>query len=147
MFHFYVVDKSSCKRWMLNYFITINCLSQVRTSKRFMGITIGVMLEEIQGLYKQHHQPCFLYLSSEVIKVHLHSWAMICIIFICAYMLQYAINIWMQIFGSDPSCSIYLKNLIEVLFRQTTCLLPNIKVWVKWALNYVSFCRWTCWHI
>lgn len=34
-----------------------------------MGVTIGAMLEEIQGLYKQHHQPCFLYLSSEVIKV------------------------------------------------------------------------------
>lgn len=42
---------------------------KVRTSKRFMGVTIGAMLEEIQGLYKQHHQPCFLYLSSEVIKV------------------------------------------------------------------------------
>lgn len=34
-----------------------------------MGITIGAMLEEIQGLYNQHHQSCFLYLSSEVIKV------------------------------------------------------------------------------
>lgn len=34
-----------------------------------MGITIGAILEEIQGLYQQHHQPCFLYLSSEVIKV------------------------------------------------------------------------------
>jgi transportin-3 len=40
----------------------------VRTSGRFMGITIGDMLEEIQGLFQQHHQPCFLYLSSEVIK-------------------------------------------------------------------------------
>lgn len=75
------------------------CKYAVRTSKRFMGITIGVMLEEIQGLYIQHHQPCFLYLSSEVIKI----------------------------FGSDLSCSTYLKNLIEVLFKQTTCLLPNIK--------------------
>ncbi|THF95546.1 hypothetical protein TEA_016239 [Camellia sinensis var. sinensis] len=45
-----------------------NRLIVVRTSKRFMGITIGAMLEEIQGLYNQHHQPCFLYLSSEVIK-------------------------------------------------------------------------------
>lgn len=34
-----------------------------------MGVTVGVMLEEIQALYKQHQQPCFLYLSSEVIKV------------------------------------------------------------------------------
>ena len=34
-----------------------------------MGVTIGAMLEEIQSLYRQHHQPCFLYLSSEVIKV------------------------------------------------------------------------------
>lgn len=35
-----------------------------------MGLTIGAMLEEIQALYKQHHQSCFLYLSSEVIKVY-----------------------------------------------------------------------------
>ncbi|KAI4326671.1 hypothetical protein MLD38_031959 [Melastoma candidum] len=75
------------------------CKYAVRTSKRFMGITIGAMLEEIQALYQQHHQPCFLYLSSEVIKI----------------------------FGSDPSCSSYLKSLIETLFRQTTCLLTNIK--------------------
>ncbi|KAJ6339896.1 hypothetical protein OIU77_007775 [Salix suchowensis] len=33
-----------------------------------MGITIGAMLEEIQGLFQQHHQPCFLYLASEVIR-------------------------------------------------------------------------------
>ncbi|KAI5562520.1 hypothetical protein POPTR_015G068600v4 [Populus trichocarpa] len=44
------------------------CKYAVRTSGRFMGITIGDMLEEIQGLFQQHHQPCFLYLSSEVIK-------------------------------------------------------------------------------
>ncbi|XP_038687889.1 transportin MOS14-like isoform X2 [Tripterygium wilfordii] len=75
------------------------CKYAVRTSGRFMGITIGAMLEEIQGLYLQHHQPCFLYLSSEVIKI----------------------------FGSDPSCTDYLKNLIEALFRHTTCLLTNIK--------------------
>ncbi|KAK4752903.1 hypothetical protein SAY87_021701 [Trapa incisa] len=75
------------------------CKYAVRTSKRFMGITIGSMLEEIQVLYRLHHQPCFLYLSSEVIKI----------------------------FGSDPSCSVYLKNLIEVLFKQTVCLLTSIK--------------------
>ncbi|CAL5372505.1 unnamed protein product [Camellia sinensis] len=72
---------------------------RVRTSKRFMGITIGAMLEEIQGLYKQHHQPCFLYLSSEVIKI----------------------------FGSDPSCADYLKILIESLFSHTICLLTRIQ--------------------
>ncbi|KAG8388644.1 hypothetical protein BUALT_Bualt02G0146800 [Buddleja alternifolia] len=44
------------------------CKNAVRTSKTLMGVTVGVMLEEIQGLYKQHQQPCFLYLSSEVIK-------------------------------------------------------------------------------
>lgn len=43
-----------------------------------MGITIGAMLEEIQGLYKQHYQPCFLYLSSEVIKVSNTFWAWNC---------------------------------------------------------------------
>ncbi|KAL9375248.1 hypothetical protein Peur_032127 [Populus x canadensis] len=75
------------------------CKYAVRTSGRFMGITIGEMLEEIQGLFQQHHQPCFLYLSSEVIKI----------------------------FGSDPSCAYYLKILIETLFKCTTCLLTNIK--------------------
>ncbi|XP_057514793.1 transportin MOS14-like isoform X2 [Actinidia eriantha] len=75
------------------------CKNAVRTSKRFMGITIGAMLEEIQGLYKQHHQSCFLYLSSEVIKI----------------------------FGSDPSCADYLKNLIESLFSHTICLLKKIQ--------------------
>lgn len=75
------------------------CKYAVRTSGRFMGITIGAMLEEIQGLYKQHHQSCFLYLSSEVIKI----------------------------FGSDPSCANYLKNLIESLFIHTTLLLTNIQ--------------------
>ncbi|RZC80045.1 hypothetical protein C5167_042621 [Papaver somniferum] len=44
------------------------CKYAVKTSGKFMGITIGAILEEIQGLYQQHHQPCFLYLSSEVIK-------------------------------------------------------------------------------
>ncbi|KAG2675749.1 hypothetical protein I3843_12G021500 [Carya illinoinensis] len=75
------------------------CKYAVRTSGRFMGMTIGAMLEEIQGLYKQHHQPCFLYLSSEVIKI----------------------------FGSDLSSATYLKNLIESLFLHTTHLLTNIQ--------------------
>lgn len=75
------------------------CKNAVRTSKRFMGVTVGAILEEIQGLYKQHHQPCFLYLSSEVIKI----------------------------FGSDPTCANYLKILIESLFSQTTCLLTHIQ--------------------
>ncbi|KAF7135562.1 hypothetical protein RHSIM_Rhsim08G0163500 [Rhododendron simsii] len=75
------------------------CKNAVRTSKRFMGLTIGAMLEEIQALYKQHHQSCFLYLSSEVIKI----------------------------FGSDPSCAAYLKILIESLFSHTICLLKTIQ--------------------
>lgn len=75
------------------------CKYAVRTSGRFMGLTIGAMLEEIQSLYRQHHQPCFLYLSSEVIKI----------------------------FGSDPSCADYLRNLIEALFQHTTRLLTNIQ--------------------
>ncbi|KAK3031757.1 hypothetical protein RJ639_036637 [Escallonia herrerae] len=76
------------------------CKHAVRTSKRFMGITIGAILEEIEGLYKQHHQPCFLYLSSEVIKIY----------------------------GSDPSCANYLKILIESLFNHTAYLLTKIQV-------------------
>ncbi|KAL8141960.1 hypothetical protein V2J09_014992 [Rumex salicifolius] len=75
------------------------CKYAVRTSGRFMGITIGAILEEIQALYQHHQQPCFLYLSSEVIKI----------------------------FGSDPSCSEYLKSLIESLFSRTTCLLTRIQ--------------------
>ncbi|KAF4349554.1 hypothetical protein F8388_012242 [Cannabis sativa] len=75
------------------------CKYAVRTSGRLMGVTIGAMLEEIQGLYQQHHQPCFLYLSSEVIKI----------------------------FGSDPSCANYLKSLIEALFMHTTRILTNIQ--------------------
>ncbi|KAG5230070.1 transportin [Salix suchowensis] len=68
------------------------CKYVVRTSRRFMGITIGATLEEIQGLFQQHHQPFFLYLASEVIKV----------------------------FGSDPSCAYYLNNLIEALFKEAS---------------------------
>lgn len=75
------------------------CKNAVRTSKRLMGVTVGEILEEIQLLYIQHHQPCFLYLSSEVIKI----------------------------FGSDASCANYLKVLIETLFSQTTCLLTRIE--------------------
>ncbi|KAJ4972453.1 hypothetical protein NE237_005627 [Protea cynaroides] len=75
------------------------CKYALRTSGRFMGITIGAMLEEIQGLYQLHHQPCFLYLSSEVIKI----------------------------FGSDPSCASYLKSLVEALFSHTTHLLMKIQ--------------------
>ncbi|CAI0549560.1 unnamed protein product [Linum tenue] len=35
-------------------------------------------------------------------------------------------NFW-QIFGSDPSCALYLKSLIEALFTHTKCLLTNIE--------------------
>ncbi|KAK4370861.1 hypothetical protein RND71_010336 [Anisodus tanguticus] len=83
-----------------NYFLKLPIPENaVRTSKRLMGVTIGEMLEEIQGLYGQHHQPCFLYLSSEVIKI----------------------------FGSDPSCANYLKVLIGSLFSNTACLLTKIQ--------------------
>ncbi|KAF9624704.1 hypothetical protein IFM89_012997 [Coptis chinensis] len=75
------------------------CKYAVKTSGKFMGATIGAMLEEIQGLYQNHHQPCFLYLSSEVIKI----------------------------FGSDPSCANYLRSLIEALFSHTTHLLLKIQ--------------------
>lgn len=75
------------------------CKYAVRTSRRAMGVTIGAMLEEIQCLYQQHHQPCFLYLASEVIKI----------------------------FGSDSSCANYLKILIEALFSHTICLLTKIQ--------------------
>ncbi|KAK4427207.1 Transportin MOS14 [Sesamum alatum] len=75
------------------------CKNAVRTSKTLMGVTVGVILEEIQGLFKQHQQPCFLYLSSEVIKI----------------------------FGSDPTCTNYLKILIESLFNHTTFMLTKIQ--------------------
>ncbi|KAG9439130.1 hypothetical protein H6P81_019295 [Aristolochia fimbriata] len=75
------------------------CKYAVKTSGNLMGNTIGSMLEEIQGLYQLHHQPCFLYLSSEVIKK----------------------------FGSDPSCASYLGSLIEALFSHTTHILRTIQ--------------------
>lgn len=43
----------------------------------------------------------------------------------------YNIRVWFltfQIFGSDPSCADYLKNLIEALFQHTTRILTNIQV-------------------
>lgn len=75
------------------------CKYAVKTAGNLMGATIGAMLEEIQGLYQQHHQPCFLYLSSEVIKIY----------------------------GSEPSCASYLQNLMEALFRHTIHLLTKIQ--------------------
>ncbi|KAG2537503.1 transportin MOS14-like [Panicum virgatum] len=76
-----------------------SCKFAVRTCGRAMGMTIGAMLEEIQTLYQQHKQSCFLYLSSEVIKI----------------------------FGSDPSCADYLTNLIQILFSHTVQLLRTIQ--------------------
>ncbi|KAK8935810.1 hypothetical protein KSP39_PZI012852 [Platanthera zijinensis] len=75
------------------------CKYAVRTSGRYMGITIGAMLETIQSLYQRHNQACFLYLSSEVIKI----------------------------FGSDPSCASFLRSLIAILFSHTTKLLSTIQ--------------------
>jgi transportin-3 len=94
-----------------------------------MGITIGAMLEEIQGLYKQHYQPCFLYLSSEVIKVWIPFIKMrYFILVVIRY--EWGVHLGLQIFGSDSSCANYLKILIESLFLSTTRLLTNIQVWL-----------------
>ncbi|KAM0892616.1 hypothetical protein ACQ4PT_025616 [Festuca glaucescens] len=76
-----------------------SCKFAVRTCGRCMGITIGAMLLEIQTLYQKHNQSCFLYLSSEVIKI----------------------------FGSDPSCASYLTCLIQTLFNHTIQLLRTIQ--------------------
>ncbi|KAF3340567.1 transportin-3 isoform X1 [Carex littledalei] len=76
-----------------------SCKYAVRTCGRCMVHTIAAMLEEIQALYQQHNQSCFLYLSSEVIKI----------------------------FGSDPSCTDYLRSLIEKLFGHTVKLLGSIE--------------------
>lgn len=100
---------------------------KVKTSGRYMGITIGVMLEEVQSLYQQHNQSCFLYLSSEVIKVWFffcYDWFYIIFHLCCFY--WWHLN-W-QIFGSDPSCANYLQSLIAALFSHTTKLLMTIKV-------------------
>ncbi|XP_031499892.1 transportin MOS14 isoform X2 [Nymphaea colorata] len=75
------------------------CKYAVRTSGQFIVVTIGDMLSVVQEQYQLHHQPCFLYLSSEVIKI----------------------------FGSEPSCANYLGCLIESLFRHTTHLLTKIE--------------------
>lgn len=93
-----------------------------------MVITIGSMLEEVQLLYQQHNQSCFLYLSSEVIKVFfifLHG-------IICCSLPVFStyVCIYLQMFGSDPSCANYLRSLIEALFIHTTKLLRTIQVLV-----------------
>lgn len=75
------------------------CKYAVRTCGRSMGVTIGDMLQVVQLQYQLHHQSCFLYLSSEVIKV----------------------------FGSDPSCANYLGALITSLFSHTISLLKTIQ--------------------
>lgn len=49
-----------------------------------------------------------------------------------------SVTLVLQIFGSEPSCASYLKNMIEALFKHTTCLLTNIKVWFQW-LVYLFF--------
>lgn len=91
-----------------------------------MGVTVGVILEEIQALYKQYHQPCFLYLSSEIIKVW---FVFLGFLSFLAYFCSALSNFFctFQIFGSDASCASYLKVLIETLFSQTTCLLTRIQ--------------------
>lgn len=58
-----------------------------------MGITVGAMLEEIQGLYRQHQQPCFLYLSSEVIKVILIHRTFV-------FIYDYLFNLYVSIIGT-----------------------------------------------
>ena len=100
----------------------------MRTSGRYMGITIGAMLEEIQGLYQQHHQSCFLYLSSEVIKVYFSLFKLQAADYKYFFYKSCIFYLVLQIFGSDPSCANYLKSLIEALFMQTTRLLTNIQV-------------------
>lgn len=75
------------------------CKYAVRTSGRSMGVAIGDMLQVVQLQYQVHHQSCFLYLSSEVIKI----------------------------FGSDPSCANYLGGLINSLFSHTISLLKTIQ--------------------
>lgn len=110
-----------------------------------MGFTIGAMLEEIQGLYQQHHQPCFLYLSSEVIKVSYPGRKKINVLlvifcFIVYYKLKlvHLLLLMLQIFGSDPSCANYLKSLIEALFMHTTHLLTSIQV--RFHLAVIEIC-------
>lgn len=75
------------------------CKYAVRTCGRSMGVAIGDMLQVVQLQYQVHHQSCFLYLSSEVIKI----------------------------FGSDPSCANYLGGLITSLFSHTISLLKTIQ--------------------
>lgn len=42
---------------------------QIKISARYLGDTLGALLEEVQIRFQQHQQSCFLYLASEVIKV------------------------------------------------------------------------------
>ena len=58
-------------------------------------------------------------------------WLVIC--------LEQPVNPVMQIFGSDPSCADYLKNLIESLFSHTICLLKKIQVWCQLLVCFLCF--------
>eukprot|EP01018_Ginkgo_biloba_P004333 Gb_28911 [translate_table: standard] len=75
------------------------CKYAVRTCGKSMAVIMGQILQEVQLQYKAHHQSCFLYLASEVIKI----------------------------FGSDPSCANYLGCLITELFGHTISLLKSIE--------------------
>lgn len=75
------------------------CKYAVRICGRFLGDLVGALLEEVQGQFQQHHQSCFLYLASEVIKV----------------------------FSGDQSCAAYLGNLITVLFGQAINVLSSME--------------------
>lgn len=59
------------------------------------------------------------------------------------FKIECLIFLGLQIFGSDPSCAYYLKNLIEALFKRTICLLTNIKVSVLQAMH-VFYCLDFC---
>ncbi|MCO5614515.1 hypothetical protein L7F22_068798 [Adiantum nelumboides] len=73
--------------------------SFIRVCGRFLNDIVAALLEQVQEQFQQHHQSCFLYLASEVMKV----------------------------FSEDPSCASYLSNLVFVLFGQAINLLSSIE--------------------
>ncbi|KAI5076843.1 hypothetical protein GOP47_0008908 [Adiantum capillus-veneris] len=76
------------------------CKYVVRVCGRFLGDIVVALLEQVQEQFQQHHQSCFLYLASEVMKV----------------------------FSGDQSCGVYLGNLVFVLFGQAINLLSSIEM-------------------
>lgn len=106
------------------------------------------MLEEIQGLYKQHQQPCFLYLSSEVIKVLIPS-AFLCQ-YIALFFLVCFVFLILAVIGTLFCRYLAQIHLVQTIWKSWSNLssttqhlcLQNF----RFGLLISSFIYWNCLH-